>query len=52
LNVGTPYQIAAAASNPPNYDSATAAQRAQLMYISSAAEGGVNDDGTAGNTIF
>jgi hypothetical protein len=52
LNVGTPYQIAAAASNPPNYDSATAAQRAQYMYISSAAEGGVNDDGTPGNTIF
>jgi hypothetical protein len=52
LNVGTPYQIAAASSNPPNYDSATAAQRAQYMYISSAAEGGVNDDGTPGNTIF
>jgi hypothetical protein len=52
LNVGTPYQIAALASNPPAYGAASPAQRAQYMFISSAAAGGVNPDGTPGNTIF
>jgi hypothetical protein len=52
INLSTAFQIAAAAGNIPNYAAATPAERAQYMYISSAATGGENSDGTAGNTIF
>jgi hypothetical protein len=52
ISLGTAFQIAAAAANIPNYAAATPAQRAQYMYISSAAAGAENSDGTAGNTIF
>jgi hypothetical protein len=51
INLSTAFSIAAAA-NIPNYANATASQRAQYMYISSAAMGGENSDGTPGNTIF
>ncbi len=52
INLSTPFQIAAGAANLPNYAAATPAERAQYMYISSAASGGENSDGTVGNTIF
>jgi len=50
--VSKAYFIAAATAGIPAYPSATAAERAQYMYISSAAMGGENSDGTPGNTIF
>jgi hypothetical protein len=52
ISVSTAYSIAAAAADVPPYASATAAERAQYMFISAAADGGENSDGTAGNTIF
>jgi hypothetical protein len=52
INISPPYQIAAAADNIPPWDQATSQEQAQYMYISSAAMGGENSDGTAGNTIF
>jgi len=51
INLSTPFQIAAA-EGVPDYADATSAQRAQYMYISSAALDGENSDGTAGDTIF
>lgn len=50
--ISTAYFIAALSADIPAYPSATAAERAQYMYISSAAMGGENSDGTPGNTIF
>jgi len=52
INLSTPFQIAAGAAGVPDYADATSAQRAQYMYISSAALDGENSDGTAGDTIF
>ena len=52
INLSTAFQIAAAAANIPNYADATPTERAQYMYISSAASGGENSDGTTGNTNF
>jgi len=52
INISPPYQIAAAAANIPPWSLASAQQRAQYMFISSASMGGENSDGTAGNTIF
>jgi hypothetical protein len=36
----------------PNYSSASAAQRAKYMFVSFSSTGGLNADGTPGNTIF
>ena len=52
INISPPYQIASAAANIPPWDEATPQEQAQYMYISSAAMGGENSDGTPGNTIF
>ena len=52
INISPPYQIAAAPGNIPPWSQASAQQRAQYMFISSASMGGENSDGTAGNTIF
>jgi hypothetical protein len=52
INISPPYQIAAAAQDIPPWDEATPQEQAQYMYISSAAMGGENSDGTEGNTIF
>jgi hypothetical protein len=52
LQIGTPYQVAPAAGNIPAFSSATAAEKQQYMYISAAASGGTNADGTPGNAIF
>jgi hypothetical protein len=52
INLSTAFSIAPAAANLPDYANATASQRAQYMYISSAAMGGENSDGTPGDTIF
>jgi len=50
LEIGRPYQVAPAAANIPAFASATAAQKAQYMYI--AHTDGANGDGTPGNPIF
>jgi len=52
INISPPYQIAPASGNIPPWDEATPQDQAQYMYISSAALGGENSDGTPGNTIF
>jgi hypothetical protein len=52
MNLTTPYQIAALASAVPGYSSASSAQRKQYMFISFNSTGGLNSDGTLGNTIF
>ena len=52
INISPPYQIAPAAGGIPPWNEATAQQQAQYMYICSAAMGGENSDGTAGNRIF
>jgi hypothetical protein len=52
ISVSTAYSVAALAAAIPPYASATVAQRAQYMFISSAADSGTNEDGTPGNTIF
>jgi len=52
INLTTPYYIAPAASGVPGWTGASAAQKAQYMFIPSAASGGTYADGTAGNTIF
>ncbi|MGH9397162.1 MAG: hypothetical protein ACRD18_09980 [Terriglobia bacterium] len=52
INLTTPYSIAPSASNVPSWAGASAAQKAQYMFISSAANGATYADGTAGNTIF
>ncbi|HLI30343.1 MAG TPA: hypothetical protein VKV79_04490, partial [Terriglobia bacterium] len=52
INLTTPYYIAPAASAVPAWTAASTAQKAQYMFISSAASGATYADGTAGNTIF
>lgn len=52
INLTTPFYIAPAAGGVPEWSAATAAQKAQFMFISSAASGGAYLDGTQGNTIF
>ncbi|MGH9356764.1 MAG: hypothetical protein ACRD10_11600, partial [Terriglobia bacterium] len=52
INLTAPLYIAPAASGVPSWTGATAAQKAQYMFVSSAASGGTYADGTAGNTIF
>ncbi|PYV15818.1 MAG: hypothetical protein DMG21_13805 [Acidobacteria bacterium] len=52
LQIGQPYQVAPASAGVPAFGSATAAEKSQYMYIASAASGGLNTDGTAGNAIF
>ncbi|HEV2425890.1 MAG TPA: hypothetical protein VGZ29_13760 [Terriglobia bacterium] len=52
LNLATAYQIAPAAQNLPGWQQASAGERACYMFVSSAAEGGTNPDGTPGNTIY
>ncbi|HEV2178560.1 MAG TPA: hypothetical protein VGW33_15345 [Terriglobia bacterium] len=47
-----PYSIAPLAAGVPSYLQATPSQRQQYMFISLAATGGLNPDGTSGNTIF
>jgi len=52
LNLATAYQIAPAALNVPAWQQASAANRGCYMFVSSAASGGTNSDGTPGNTIY
>jgi hypothetical protein len=52
ISISAAFQVAALASAVPAYPSATAAERQQYMFISSAAAGGENSDGTPGNTIY
>ncbi len=48
----TPYEVAPLADDIPSWTEATAAEREQYMFISFAATGGLNADGSPGNTIF
>ncbi|MDE3180392.1 MAG: hypothetical protein KGM47_12125 [Acidobacteriota bacterium] len=52
INLTRPYSIAPASDGVPAWTAASAAERAQYMFISSGASGGTYADGTAGNTIF
>jgi hypothetical protein len=52
MSLTRPYQIAAASAGVPTWGNATPAQRAQYMFLSLAAQGGRNADGSPGNTIF
>ncbi|HEV2498562.1 MAG TPA: hypothetical protein VGY31_03155, partial [Terriglobia bacterium] len=52
VNLTTPYYIAPSASGVPSWPGASAAQKAQYMFVSSAASGGTYADGTVANTIF
>jgi hypothetical protein len=52
MQLTTPYHIAPLASGIPPWSEASAAERAEYMFISSAATGGLNADGSPGNTIF
>ncbi len=52
MNLTTAYQVAPLSAAVPNYSSASTAQRQKYMFISFAATGGLNSDGTPGNTIF
>jgi hypothetical protein len=52
MQLTTPYQIAPLASGIPAWSEANATERAEYMFISSAATGGENADGSPGNTIF
>ena len=52
LSLTAPFQIAPLAARVPVYAEASAAQRSQYMFVSSASAGGLNADGTPGNTIF
>lgn len=52
LNLTTAYQIAPAALNIPDWQQASAADRGSYMFVSLAAQNGMNPDGTAGNTIY
>jgi len=47
-----PYQIVPLATGIPSYPQASTAQRSQYMFVSLAASGGANFDGTPGNPIF
>ncbi len=52
MNLTTPFQIAKKTDNIPVWSSATSPQRKKYMFISFNATGGLNSDGTPGNTIF
>ncbi len=52
MNLTTAYSIAPLSAAVPNYSSASASQRKQYMFISFNSTGGLNADGTPGNTIF
>jgi len=52
VNLATPYQIAPAVAEVPSWQEARAGERQQYMFISFAAQGGANADGTPGNTIY
>ncbi len=52
MSLTTPFQIAKASDNIPTYASASAAQRSQYMFVSFNSTGGLNSDGTPGNTVF
>lgn len=52
INLAAAYQIVPVALNIPSWQQASAADRACYMFVSSAAEGGTNPDGTPGNTIY
>jgi len=52
MSLTTPFQIAPLASSIPTWQFATPTQRAQYLFVSLAAKGGENPDGTPGNTIF
>ncbi len=52
MSLTTPYQVAPASAGIPTYPNATAAQRSQYVFISFNSTGGLNSDGTPGNTIF
>lgn len=47
-----PYEIAPLAANVPVYSLASSIERQTYMFISFDASGGLNSDGTPGNTIF
>ncbi|HLW79359.1 MAG TPA: hypothetical protein VKU44_07145 [Terriglobia bacterium] len=47
-----PFLIAPLAAHVPVYTSATAGQRSTYMFMSFSSTGGLNADGTPGNTIF
>ncbi len=50
MRMTSPFGIAAA--GVPAYSAASPAQRRQLMFVSSAANGGLNPDGSPGHAIF
>lgn len=52
MNLTTAYQIAPISAGIPPYPLASGAERQQYMFISLLATGGLNPDGTPGNTIF
>ncbi|MGH9770739.1 MAG: hypothetical protein ACRD4Q_03415 [Candidatus Acidiferrales bacterium] len=52
INLTTPYSIAPASAGVASWTGASAADKAQYMFISQAASGGMYADGAAGNTIF
>ncbi len=52
MSLTTPFQIAKASDNIPTYASASAAQRSQYMFVSFNSTGGLNSDGSPGNTVF
>lgn len=52
LNLGAAYQIAPAAAGIPPWQQASPAERAQYAFVSLAALGGQNPDGTSGNTVY
>ena len=52
MSLTGPFEIAPLASNIPVYPLATAAERETYMFMSFNATGGLNSDGTPGNTIF
>jgi hypothetical protein len=52
MQLTKPYQIAPLASGIPAWSQANGTERAEYMFISTAATGGENPDGSPGNTIF
>jgi hypothetical protein len=52
MSLTRPYQIAPLASSLPAWLNATPSQQVEYMFVSAAATGGENPDGSAGTTIF
>ena len=52
MSLTGPFEIAPLALNIPVYPLAPAAERETYMFMSFHATGGLNSDGTPGNTIF